>query len=143
MRKLPRRGPRVVWNNDTSMSSQYTTCVAAGRYLYGSHGRYDGPPAHLRCINPATGKVMWSEDDFGTVTLILADGKLVIVGTGGSIVLAEATPKRYHELARATVFRTRPGVSKVTVRPLPALADGHLYIRDTKTLKCLDLSAGK
>lgn len=141
--KITPKGATVVWKNDTSMSSQYTTCVASGGYLYGSHGRYDGPPAALRCIDPATGKVMWSEDNFGTVTLILADGKLVIVGTEGQIVLAQATPKRFHELARATAFETRDGVSKVTVRPLPALADGHLYIRDTKTLKCFDLSAAK
>jgi outer membrane protein assembly factor BamB len=124
--------PKTVWESDEVMSSQYTTCVEKDGYLYGLDGRQDGPPANLRCINPQTGKVVWNKESFGAGNLILADDKLLIMKIDGELVLAEASPSGYKELAAATVFAS-------TVQPLPALANGCLYARDTNTLKCVDL----
>ena len=47
-------------------------------------------------------------------------------------MLAAANPNRYEELARTQVCDG-------TTRALPALAEGLLYVRDTKVLKCVDL----
>ena len=47
-------------------------------------------------------------------------------------MLAKAKPHKYEELARQQI-------SDGTVRALPALADGLLYVRDSKLLKCVDL----
>ena len=55
-----------------------------------------------------------------------------ILKTDGVLVLAAANVDRYEELARARVADT-------TTRALPALAAGRLYVRDTRTLKCLDV----
>ncbi|MFN0056583.1 MAG: PQQ-binding-like beta-propeller repeat protein [Planctomycetales bacterium] len=122
----------TVWANNDTMSSQYATCVRLGDYLYGSDGRHDVGSARLRCFEAKTGKVQWSQEDFGVAALILADRKLVIVRDDGTLILAEANPQKYRELGKARIFSD-------TTRALPALASGLLYVRDTSLLKCLDL----
>jgi outer membrane protein assembly factor BamB len=130
--KIGKSDVKTVWANDDVMSSQYPTAVYRDGYLYGIDGRQDVGVAELRCIDPKTGKIMWTKDGFGMATLILADRKLVIMKTDGELCLAEPSPTSYRQLARARLFQS-------TARALPALADGLLYVRDQRTLKCLDL----
>ncbi len=132
--KIGVREATTEWESDDVMSSQYTTCVAKDGYLYGIDGRQDIGVARLRCIDPKKGQVLWTKEQFGTGSLILADGKLLIMKTDGELVLAEPSPQRFQPLATAQVLDT-------TVQALPALAAGRLFVRDTKTLKCL--SVGK
>jgi outer membrane protein assembly factor BamB len=121
------------WSNDDVMSSQYTTCIEHEGKLIGIDGRQDIPPAELRCFDPRTQKVLWSVPNFGYASLIKADGKMIIAKTDGEIVLAELSTDAWRPLAKARVFTS-------TMRALPALSGGRLYVRDTRTLKCLDLS---
>lgn len=132
--QLGKNSIKTVWENDDTMSSQYPTPVLHEGYLYGIHGRQDVGTAALRCIDPKTHKVAWNQNGFGMGTLINASGKLVIMKTDGTLVLAAASPKAFQQLGSAQVL---PTIS----RALPALANGLLYVRDTKTLKCLDLRA--
>lgn len=123
---------QTVWDNNDTMSSQYTTSVPYEGNLYGIDGRSDQGSARLRCFDPDSGKVRWTKSEFGMASLIVADGKLVILRENGDLVLAAASPEAYRELGRSRVLST-------TARALPALAGGLLYVRDTKTLKCVDL----
>ncbi len=132
--KISGDGAQTVWTNDETMSSQYPTAIHKDGFLYGIHGRQDAGVADLRCVEAKTGKVMWTERGFGMATLILADGKLVIAKTDGELVLAEPSPQRFHSLASARAFPS-------TVRALPALANGRLYVRDEQALLCFDLRA--
>jgi len=50
--------------------------------------------------------------------------------TDGELVLFEPKPDKYRPLATAKLFDT-------TVQALPALSNGRLYARDTKTLRCV------
>ena len=134
MAKLEAKVARPLWQSDEVMSSQYTTSVYHDGYLYGIHGRQDIGIAELRCIDPFTGTVVWKEEGFGTGNLVLAGDKLLIMKTDGALLLVQPSPKEYELLAQAKVFDT-------TVQPLPALAGGLLYVRDTGTLKCLDVSS--
>jgi outer membrane protein assembly factor BamB len=120
------------WDGDEILSSQYTTSVLLDGWLYGIDGRQDAGAASLRCFDPVTKKVAWTEENFGMATLILADNKLVCMKTDGTLTLVAATPKAYEELATAKLFNS-------TCRGLPALSNGLLYVRDTQTLKCFDL----
>ena len=122
----------VLWRDPRILASQYTTCVEKEGCLFGIHGRQDGPRADLRCFDPRTRKVLWTEPSFGYATLMKADGKLLILKTDGTLVLAAANLSHYEELARTQVCEN-------TTRALPALAEGLLYLRDTKVLKCVDL----
>ena len=127
-------GPKLVWENDESMSSQYTTPIEHDGFLYGIHGRQDLGVAELRCIELATGAVKWSEPDFATANLIGVGDKLLIQKTGGELVLAQAKPDRFTQLANARIF---PEGS--IVQALPALAAGRLFVRDEKSLIVLQV----
>ena len=128
--KLNRDSAQEIWRSDEVMSSQYSTCVYRDGALFGIDGRQDLPPAHLRCFDPRTRKVHWTENNFGTGNLILAGDKLLIQKTDGELVLAAADKTRFRPLARAQVLDG-------TAQPLPALSGGLLYVRDDQTLKCL------
>lgn len=131
-RRIGKTDTAEVWANNDTMSSQFSTPVPYRGYLYGVDGRQDMPPARLRCIDPKTGRVQWTEKEFPVANLIVADGKLVIVTDDGGLILAAAATDAYRELGRARL-------SKLTTRALPAIANGLLYVRDTSTLKCVDL----
>ena len=121
------------WEGPGPLATQYCTPIVADGHLYGIDGRDDVPPADLVCIEAASGREVWRERGFGYGTLLAADGKLLAAKTDGELVLLRATPAGVDVLARS---RPLPG----TLRALPALAAGRLYLRDDDTLMCLDVA---
>ena len=83
-------------------------------------------------MNFQTGKVIWSVDGFkaGSITLV-NQHLLLIQRESGELVMAETLPK-YKPIATAKVL---PAV----VRSFPAIAAGRYYVRNEKTLVCLNL----
>jgi outer membrane protein assembly factor BamB len=130
--KIGKTDARTLWKSDDALSSQYPTPIYHGGLLYGSDGRQDVGVARLRCVDPKDGSVRWTKENFGMAAPILADGKLLLMKADGKLVLAEPTPQAFKQLAAAEIL-------KGTVRALPALANGLLYVRDETTLKCVDL----
>ena len=130
--KIGASSAEEVWSNNETMSSQYTTCVLHEGLLYGTDGRADQGGARLRCFDPMTGKVRWTEEGFGVAHAILADKKLVLWKDDGTLVLAKATSEGYEELGSHPIFKS-------TSRALPALSNGRLYLHDSKRLVCVDL----
>ena len=126
------RGAKPVWDGADSLATQYCTPVIVGAHAYALDGREDGPPGDLKCVEVATGKVIWVEKGCGYGTLVAADRKLIVVGNDGSVKLVRASAKGPEILASA-----RPLTG--SVRALPALAGGRLYLRDDKTLVSLDV----
>jgi outer membrane protein assembly factor BamB len=122
----------TVWDAGDVISSQYPTPVVYQQAVYGLDGREDIGVPSLRCIDPLSGKVHWSQDNFGMATPILAGDTLLLMQTDGELVLVDPTTEAYRELARFRLFHG-------TTRALPALSEGKLYVRDTQTLKCFDL----
>jgi outer membrane protein assembly factor BamB len=133
MLRLTKEGAEQLWTSEDAMSNHYNTCIHKDGYLYGFDGRQEGGPS-FRCVELKTRKVMWNQDRFGCGSMILADGKLIVMTERGELLLVEATPKEYKELARSRVLDNAP------VRAQIALADGKLYARDQKRLVCLKLA---
>ena len=106
--------------------------MLVGEHLFAFDGREDVPPASLVCLDPATGDVRWRERQASYGTLLAADGKLLSVRTDGTLQLIRADDSGLTVLASA-----RPLAA--TVRALPALAGGRLYLRNDDTLICLDV----
>jgi outer membrane protein assembly factor BamB len=124
-----------VWSSNGAssvMRNEWQTSIHLGDHLYGMDNVGGaGPITHLSCLEAATGKRVWQAARFGKGNLIAADGKLIIATVRGELVLVEASPNGFNELARAKVFSgSRTG---------PALANGRLYLRDNKEIVCLDL----
>lgn len=126
-------GPTLeeVWSSNDVLSNHYATSVHANGVLYGFHGRQEFGPS-LRAVELRTGKVRWSEERFRAGSVLLAGNHLLIAREGGELVLAQASPDAFRPLARAQVLSP-------TVRALPALSDGLLYLRNDNTLICLDV----
>jgi outer membrane protein assembly factor BamB len=128
------RGAKPVWEGLDSLATQYCTpLVVAGR-LYAIDGRDDVPPAIFKCLDPATGRVLWTERNFGYGTLLAADGKILVAKTDGELLLVEPDPAGLTILARSRPFG---GDQVGALRALPALAAGRLYLRDDRRLLCL------
>ncbi len=115
---------KPIWSGDESMSNHYSTSVLKDGYLYGFDGRQEFGQT-LRCVELATGKVMWNVDGFGAGTLLIAGDTLVIMRESGELALAPASPKAFRFNARAQLIN---GV----VRAYPALANGRYYVRNDR-----------
>jgi outer membrane protein assembly factor BamB len=126
----------TVWTTD-KMSSQYPTAIHKDGYLYGINGRQDAGVASLCCLDLKTGMTTWNQRSFGMATFILASGKLLIVKTDGTLVVADPDPKEFHQVASARVLDNAS--SNNPALALPALSNGLLYVRDARALKCIDL----
>ncbi|MCA9212870.1 MAG: hypothetical protein KDB27_07395, partial [Planctomycetales bacterium] len=118
---------RKLWENDDSLSSQYSTPVFSRSHFYGIHGREDMGVSELRCIDADNGRVMWRMEGFGVANLLLAEQTIIAVTAGGELVLVNATPTKYAEQARVRF-------SENVVRALPAVSKDRLYVRDSKEL---------
>lgn len=124
-----------VWSSiggGSAMRNEWQTAVHLGDYLYAfDNVGSAGPVTHLVCIEADTGKPVWRKTRFGKGNMIAADGKLFATTMKGELVVIKATPAGYEELGRSTVIDT--------TRTAPALANGHLYLRDGAEIVCLDV----
>ena len=128
LHQLSNDATRKIWANDDSLSSQYNTPIYHRSHLYGIHGREDGLPAKLRCVDADNGNVMWTKDGFGVANLLLANETMIAITGGGEIVLLNATPTKYAEKARVEFTDDNE------VRALPAVDRDRLYVRDSDHL---------
>lgn len=124
---------KPIWSGDESMSNHYSTSVLKDGYLYGFDGRQEFGQT-LRCVELATGKVMWNADGFGAGTLLIAGETLVIMRESGELAFASASPKAFRMLSRAPLL-------KGVVRAYPALANGRYFVRNERQLAAFDLNA--
>ncbi|MGA2619960.1 MAG: hypothetical protein ABSF26_20280 [Thermoguttaceae bacterium] len=75
----------------------------------------------------------WEKGGFGHAPLMAADGKLIIMDERGELVLAEASPKAYKEMARAKVLDGQCWTC-------PVLCGGRIYCRNFGgDIVCLDV----
>ncbi len=119
---------KEVWSS-RFMRNHINTSVALGEHIYG----FD--TATLRCLDAGTGERGWAKRGLGKGSLVYADGMFIVLSERGSLLLLEATPERYRELAAHQVLDGRCWTA-------PSLADGRLYLRNHTELVCLDLRAG-
>ena len=101
------------------MANHHGGIVKVGDYMYGFGN------GGLICMHYLTGKIAWRTRSVGKGSLVVADGKLILLGEGHKVALAEASPEKYRELGRFSIQRRgRPSWAH------PAVANGKLYIRD-------------
>ncbi len=119
-----------------AVASLWSTPVCQDGYLYGmiSFKKFGTGP--LKCVDIKTGTVKWEQPGFGAGNLVLAGNNLVALSDDGQVVLVEATPAGYKELARTKAITGKCWST-------PALSNGRLYVRSTKESACLELAPGK
>ncbi len=129
--KLDGRRLSAVWQS-AELRSQIASPVYLDGHLYGIDD--NTPNGQLRCLDAATGKMKWAQRG-GYGNLLAAGGRLLSVDRLGALVVAEASPAGYKELARVTVLGRQ---AKNWIAPV--LSGGLLYLRDSDgLLVCLDV----
>jgi outer membrane protein assembly factor BamB len=123
---------KKIWENK-DLNNHCQTSVLHDGCLYGVHGQ-QGQRSSLKCLDFETGEVKWDEKGLKVGGgLTLADGKLFVMVDGGELLVAEATPKEFKELARAKVLEGQCWT-------MPVVANGHVYCRShAGDLLCVDL----
>jgi len=117
-----------------TFNNHWSTPIYKDGYLYGLFGFKEYGHCPLKCIELATGKVIWSEEGFGPGGTTLVGDQLLVLGDAGQLVLAQATPKNYSEVARAKILDGKCWST-------PSVSNGRVYARSTKEGVCVDISA--
>ncbi|MHC4098845.1 MAG: outer membrane protein assembly factor BamB family protein, partial [Planctomycetota bacterium] len=118
------------WKNK-NIRNHFNSSVLWKGYIYGVDD-----DKSVSCLDFKTGEVKWVKKGFGRGSLMLADGKLIILSDKGKLAIAEASPTEYKELATAQVL------PKKKCWTVPVLANGRIYARNNPEgqLVCLDVS---
>ena len=124
-----------VWFNK-EVRAHFSSPVVLGGYVYGVDGQGGDKDSQLKCLDLKTGKVLWSSPKSSTGSLSAADGKLIWLTGNGELVVVEASPAGYKEIARAQVTGGKCWTA-------PVLADGKIYVRNAKgDVVCVDVKTG-
>jgi outer membrane protein assembly factor BamB len=123
----------LVWRQRNKLMNHWSTPVVKDGHLYGmfSFKKYGKGP--LACVELATGDTKWSTDGFGPGNCILVGDRVVALSDAGELVLVEAKPDAYTEVARADVLDGKCWSS-------PTFAGGRLFVRSTVEGACIDVT---
>ncbi len=124
------------WTN-IALKAHWMTPVCSQGFLYGMFGSSATSP--LKCIDLQTGAQRWSMSGFGRGGTILVDGRLLALSEQGDLVLIDANPAAYAEIARLNVFPNYNADANKCWN-VPAVCDGRIYARSTAEAICLDAS---
>jgi outer membrane protein assembly factor BamB len=116
-----------IWRNK-NLRSQLASPVLVQGYIYGIDGNVG--KGELRCLELANGAIKWKQK-IGGGTLIAAGGYLLVLSERGELIVVEASPTNYREVARAQVLGGHCWVT-------PAVANGKIYCKNNQgSLVCL------
>jgi outer membrane protein assembly factor BamB len=110
--------PKLAWENK-AMRNRMGGCVPWEGHLFGFDDKV------LKCLD-LEGKERWRERGLGEGALSIAGGRLLVVSEDGELLVAEASPKAFRELARTKVLDGGPCWT------VPVLANGIVYVRNQK-----------
>jgi outer membrane protein assembly factor BamB len=146
-----------VWTDEDTtarrrrLQTHWMTPIHVDGYVYGSSGRNKGE-AELRCLELATGKVVWREPNLTRSSLLLVDGHFICLSEDGTLRLLRVNPKKYDEVVSIQLrMPTKNGKHdpegvELLDEPCwaaPILSHGLLYVRGEKRLVCLELIPAK
>jgi len=118
---------KIRWENK-AIQAHFNSAVLVGGYIYGI-----GDPGNLVCLEPATGKIVWSKEGFEKGSVISVDGVLLALdGANGALALVACDPSEYNELGRFTPLGGQSWTN-------PIVTDGKLIVRNKTTLACFNL----
>ena len=124
-----------LWIN-RELRTQMNAAVLLDGHLYGIDGD-EGSKAALKCLDIATGKVLWQQPSVGFGSVSLAGGYLIVLTQKGELSIAKASSSGYDAIATAQIL---PGKNWTA----PVLANGMLYARNgAGEMVCLDFRTAK
>ena len=116
---LGKSDPKPIWKNK-NMKNHMSGCVMLDGYVYGFDEK------QLVCLDLKSGRQKWSQGGLGKGSLMLSDGKLIVLSDKGKLVIANASPDGFKELSSAMILKA--GTQCWT---MPALCGGLIYARNS------------
>ena len=135
--KVGRGKAEAVWTDkdkdrDRSLACHWNTPVHVDGYVYGSSGRHENE-AELRCVEFATGNVMWAERHLSRASLTRIDGHFLCLTERGELLLLRVNPKRFEPVAKWVTELDYPSWAS------PVVAHGLMYLRGKDRMICAEL----
>lgn len=107
-----------------NMRNHFNNSILYEGNLYGFDGNSNlGRVVRLTCMDFETGEIKWKKAGLGCGSLIIADGHLLILSDRGDLVLADASPDGFNEIARSRFLDGRCWTA-------PVLLNGRVYGRN-------------
>jgi outer membrane protein assembly factor BamB len=128
----------LVWSDDEkdrddkSLRCHWNTPIHVDGYVYGSSGRHENE-ADLRCVELATGKVIWKEAGLARCSLTQIDGHFLCLTERGELLLLNINPKKFEQVAKWVTDLDYPSWAA------PVVSHGLLYLRGKDRLMCAEL----
>lgn len=124
---ISKKPAEKIWENK-NLRNHFATSVLWQGHLYGVDEN------QLRCVVFDTGEVKWTDKVSGKGSLIMADGKLIILSERGELLVANPSPAGFKPISRAQVVGGKCWSA-------PTLANGKIYVRTGPgDLVCVDVS---
>jgi outer membrane protein assembly factor BamB len=122
---------KVLWENK-NLRGHLSSPIYLDGFLYGIDD--NTPNGQLRCLDAKTGEVKWTQKGMFE-SMSIAGGRILALDKKGLLVIAEASPKEYKEVARAPILN-----AKARNWTAPVIANGLVYCRNGDgDLVCIDL----
>lgn len=128
----------VVWTDedkdrdDKRLRCHWNTPIHVDGFVYASSGRHENE-AELRCIELATGKIVWREPNLERCSLTLVDGHFLCMRERGELMLLKVNPKKFEPIATWQTELDFPSWAA------PVVSQGMLYIRGKDRLIAAEL----
>ena len=129
LRQLPKE---PVLAGEELLATQYATPIIHNNLMYAVDGRQDVGTASLKCLDPATQKVLWEEGGFEYGTLLRVNDEFLFLTCGGELIRFDADSQKFVASHRSRILENTPRSYR-----LPAISHGYLFVRDDAQLKCL------
>jgi outer membrane protein assembly factor BamB len=124
-------------------------CLMASPVFKDGYGYGVGMMGDLHCFNAKTGQDVWQtfaavagrKADCGTVFLIPQEDRFVLFNDQGDLILADLTPKGYHEVSRAHILEPAAlARGRNVVWSHPAFSGRCVFARSDKEMVCVSLA---
>ena len=115
-----------IWRKEgNDVANHWSTPVCKDGYLYGMFQFKNYGNGPVKCVDIRTGETKWSQAGFGPGNVILSGSRVLALSDKGELILFDASPDAYKELARADVLDGKCWST-------PTLAGDRIFARSTK-----------
>lgn len=118
-----------VWSSSAVLKTKFSNVVIRDGYVYALDDVF------MQCVDLETGKPKWKKrrsPSFGYGQILLVGDVILVLSEEGELILVEATPKKYRELA------AMPALEGITWNN-PTLVGPRLLVRNAEEAACYEL----
>ncbi len=126
--QIERNGLNERWQHKDLLNWLNSSVLWQG-HVYG----VDAKKKALKCLNLNTGEIQWTYPKVGLGSLMMADGKLIVLTEKGQLLIAQASPREFKPVGKANILTSKCWT-------VPVLSQGRLYARNAEgDLVCLKM----